>query len=292
MTYENPRIPEGINVSQTNPLADMATMLMAVTGILALGLTVLFFASGYLVKFLPFSAEEPIGKAFADEIFLAEHCHPDANRVEKRLQNLANRLSLAQNTPQGMPLKVQLLESDEINAVATFGGRIYIMQGLLEKLPHENALAMVLSHEIAHIAHRDPLVALGRGAIMWVALSFIPGLGDFGTAQVLSQITNLAALGFSRNQEEAADKAALETLRNYYGYTTGAEALFETLKEGQSERGPALFSTHPVTEGRINEILQHQNASARGPLVSIEPYRLGRSGSKSPSCEIMSYPST
>lgn len=292
MTYENPRIPEGINVSKTHPLTDMALMLMAVTGILALGLTVLFFASGYLVKFLPFSAEEPIGKAFADEIFIAEHCHPDANRVETRLQDLANKLALAQDTPPGMPLKVQLLETDEINAMATFGGRIYIMQGLLESLPHENALAMVLSHEIAHIAHRDPLVALGRAAIMWVALSFIPGLGDFGTAQVLSQITNLTALGFSRNQEEAADAAGLETLRIYYGYTTGAEALFETLMEGRSDGGPALFSTHPVTEGRINEILQHQNVTVRGPLVSIEPYRLSPSDSKSSSCEIMSNPST
>jgi len=292
MTYENPGIPEGINISKTHPLTDMALMLMAVTGVLVLGLTLLFFASGYLAKFLPFSAEEPIGKSFADEIFLAEHCHPDASRVERRLQDLANKLALAQGTPARMPLKIKLLESDEINAMATFGGRVYIMQGLLEKLPHENALAMVLSHEIAHIAHRDPLVALGRAAIMWVALSFIPGFGDFGTAQVLSQITSLTSLGFSRNQEEAADTAALATLKNYYGYTTGAEALFDALMESQGKEGPALFSTHPVTENRINQILQYQKISVRGPLTSIEPYRLIPSGSISPSCESISNPSS
>ena len=36
-------------------------------------------------------------------------------------------------------------------------------KGLVERLKSEQALAMVMAHEIAHIVNRDPITALGRG---------------------------------------------------------------------------------------------------------------------------------
>ena len=51
------------------------------------------------------------------------------------------------------------------NAYATAGGQLVFYRGLLEAMPHENALATVVAHEIAHVAHRDPrrLARRGRG---------------------------------------------------------------------------------------------------------------------------------
>lgn len=275
MSYENPKIPEGINVSDTNPLVDFFTMLAAVAGVLTITLSVLFFVSGYLVRFVPFSAEADIAALVETTVIDAKACHPDKERIEMHLQALANKLAIAQDTPADMPLKVHFLDTPDVNALATFGGNIYIMRGLLEQLPHENALSMVLAHEIAHIAHRDPIVATGRGAIMWLTLSLIPGLSDFGGQQILSSVTSLTALSFNRGQEETADAAALETLASYYGYTTGAEVLFEVLSSSNNEdsiKAPALFSTHPVTEDRINAIREYQAGSGHGRLLPIDRF--------------------
>ena len=59
--------------------------------------------------------------------------------------------------------------SDTVNAFATLGGHVVIYRGLLEKLPNENVVAMVVAHEIAHIKHRDPVAALGRGVAITLA---------------------------------------------------------------------------------------------------------------------------
>ena len=47
--YENPQIPEGINVSPTHPLKDFALLLGGVSALIVVAVLALSFAAGYLV---------------------------------------------------------------------------------------------------------------------------------------------------------------------------------------------------------------------------------------------------
>ena len=46
---------------------------------------------------------------------------------------------------------VVILDTDEINAMATPGGHIFVSRGLIDCTDSEDALAAVLAHEIAHV---------------------------------------------------------------------------------------------------------------------------------------------
>lgn len=57
MIYQNPKIPEGVNISEAHPLKDFFFMLMAVSGLAAFALVVLLVVAGWLVRFIPFDLE-------------------------------------------------------------------------------------------------------------------------------------------------------------------------------------------------------------------------------------------
>ncbi|ACD20886.1 hypothetical protein Bphyt_6587 [Paraburkholderia phytofirmans PsJN] len=51
-----------------------------------------------------------------------------------------------------------------VNALTLSGARMVIMRGLIERVGNADQLAGVMAHETGHIARRDPMVALFRGA--------------------------------------------------------------------------------------------------------------------------------
>ncbi len=126
-------------------------------------------------------------------------------------------------------------------------------EGLLARLPNENALAMVLAHEIAHIKLRHPIVAMGRGLTVSLALGSVFGLTDnAAVGQLVQWIGYSSTLSFSREQERDADDFATELLIEHYGHLNGAEDLFIAFDEdaqGSQEMGSAsvaeFLSTHP-----------------------------------------------
>jgi Zn-dependent protease with chaperone function len=88
---------------------------------------------------------------------------------------------------------------------------------LLKSVKSENALAMVLVHETAHIKNRDPITALAANAAFSLITAVI-----FGADKGFFEKSITSSL-FSREQEERADKDALLALQNYYGHTLAAE---------------------------------------------------------------------
>ena len=110
---------------------------------------------------------------------------------------------------------------------------------------------MVLAHEIAHARQRDPLLGTGRGMLIGLLISSLSGsggspasLGDLG-----SQLTlNL----YSREQEQTADRLALEAVFDVYGHVGGATSLFEVI-DTQEETAESLevLATHPKLTDRI-----------------------------------------
>ena len=76
------------------------------------------------------------------------------------------------------PLTVHLVQSDLANALAFPGGRIFVLNGLLDKVVSENGLSFVLAHELAHFKNRDHLRGMGRKILFTAVSALLSGAGS------------------------------------------------------------------------------------------------------------------
>lgn len=279
MKYENPSVPHEVNVSRENVLVEFLR-LIAGLGLCVLALSVaLYFAGGWLARLVPFSTEsswvgdQVMGMEVLDQ---ANPAYADSLRVQTYLQSLTARLADRMALPEGMQLHVHLAETDVPNAFATLGGHIVVTRGLYRRMPSENALAMVIAHEIGHIKARDPIAAVGGGASL--ALLTVAMGGD--VTELAPQIARLVQLGYSRHAETRADTEALLGLRATYGHAGGSAAVFEVLHDYRSNHFgvdvPSLLSTHPADAERVQHMSEAAQdwggAPALVPLeVMVEP---------------------
>ena len=260
MRYENPDLPEGINNSEESPLKDLFILICGVLFVVALAIAALSYSAQYLATEIPFSVEKDLARKFDFSIVLtAGQSESKKEETTKYLQALTDRLAKAEGLPDGMNITVHYVDSEVVNAYAHLGGHIVMFRGLMEKFDSENALATVLAHEIAHVKLRHPIMALGRGVVVAMALSALSGVGDFGLAEgAIANTSAFTALAFSRSQERDADEEALRVINKVYGHVGGAVDLFKILLKTRREMLPVdvpeFFTTHPDTEGRVNEV--------------------------------------
>lgn len=208
---------------------------------------VLSYGGSYVARQIPFAKEV---EWTAD---IASHLPVTNPEMEAYLQSLAERLTARHPMPPGMQLRVHYDESDTVNAYATLGGHVVIYRGLLDVIDSENALAMVLAHEIAHIVERHPIESLGRTAGVSLMLAVINTAVGGGGVDVLSTASLLTMLKFSRDQESKSDAIALEMVAGLYGHVAGADAFFRQAMGPASVSGfaPEFLQTHPVHAGRV-----------------------------------------
>lgn len=295
MVFQNPKIPEGINVSSEHPLKNFIYLLLGVSAALIAALLVLFYAIGFIAKWVPFEEEvrwaESIGESLnkssgkngrdaqngllealglptsdKSEDGFDEQYAVRAEKVGSYLQDLANKLAVAQELPDPIKITVHYIDQPVVNAFATIGGHVFIYQGLIDAVESENGLAMVVAHEIAHIKNRHPIVALSRGLGLGVILSLITGVGGDGLSTNLAgQVNLLTSLAFSRGQETESDIEAYNTLLKYYGHGLGATELFaELVNSGQETVLPEMLNSHPLSQKRIERLEKMGESSSAG----------------------------
>jgi len=252
--YENPEIPEGINTSNEHPLKELVWLLGGVVLVSIIVGVFLIFATNLSIALVPFSYEQEIAAPFIGEI---DH---EEGEISDYLQAMADDMSTWLDLPSDISIQVHYIDEETVNAFATLGGHIFIYRGLIQAMPSENALAMVVAHEIAHIKHRDPIASLGRGVVFMIVWSLVTGASgsDIG-GQALGQGGLLTLLSFSRGQERTADQDAIRAIEKRYGHIAGASALFEQLEKAQQDgidAVPQFFSSHPLNEDRSADIEQ------------------------------------
>lgn len=218
------------------------------------------------------------------------------------LYDLVERLAKRAELP--MP-RVCIIEADEPNAFAT--GRnpehaaVAVTTGIMRVLNYEE-LAGVLSHELAHVKHRDILIST-IAASMAGAISMIANIAQFAaifgssnsddeessnpiallaTAIIAPIAASVIQMAVSRSREYDADAEggnicgnplyladALEKIDYYARHgeipnATPATAHMFIINpfEGAGKKLANLFSTHPLTEDRIARL--HEQASRQG----------------------------
>ncbi|GHT91786.1 hypothetical protein AGMMS49545_08310 [Betaproteobacteria bacterium] len=252
-SYSNPEVPHEVNVSEKTPLRDFLRLSLGVCLVTVAVVVVVFFAARLFAPQIPFRYEAALNDVVAQKPAsdAAPTCQSES---EAALQTLADELARTMELPDEMSIRVHLRADSEPNAFASLGGNVMVNRGLLEHIQSENALAMVLAHEIAHIKHRDPIVSIGGGVAVAVLFSALIGNSDGGA--LVGWAIGLTQMSFSREQESAADEAALAALQKRYGYTNGADEFFTYITQEYPEisKIPAFLSTHPTPPERVKQI--------------------------------------
>lgn len=260
MKYENRQSPEGINVTPHHPVAHLLKLLFgAVVVIVAVVVLVNLFASK-LGRLVPFRYEQALMQHVTYD-FAGED---ESAQMQEYLNSLAQRLTPLLDVPEEIKINLHHNADGVFNAYATFGGNVVFYSGLLGQLPHENALAMVVAHEISHVIHRDPVAGLGGGLASMAALMALTGNTGAGTVgSLLSKTGMVTQMKFSRDMERAADRAALTAVRRLYGHVNGADELFKVLGQLSSDGADdeesvldAFMATHPLHQERIDAIAE------------------------------------
>ncbi len=249
---------EGINVSDTHPLAEAGILIVAVSAIFALIALLLIFLVDIVLLFVSAETEARLFASWVPEDLVT------VEENDARQEDLAALLErLAARWPDSpYTYRLEVSQSDAANAMAFPGGLIVVTSGLIDRAETENELAFVLGHELGHFRNRDHIRMLGRGVALGIVLGALIS-GD-GGANLGLTVADLTALGFSREQEADADEFGLSLVQEEYGHVGGSWRFFERLlDEGDApSRFLAYLNTHPATERRIEAIRDY--AKKRG----------------------------
>lgn len=266
MKLEN-RLPrEGINASHEHPLKEFAWLLGGSIAVLIALAAIIGWAAGWIAPRIPYAYEAKLVRKLD---LTKPPASTAARAAQTELQAIANRLVKRMDLPEGMAVRVGFSDDKTVNAFATVGGQTVFFRGLIGKLNSEDAVAMVMAHEIAHLKYRHPAQALGRGLGVGIVLSVVSAeLGQSAAGGVLSQAGVTTLMAFTREQERQADQEALRVIAAEYGHVGGAVDLFNTFLNLPAEMRIAnapqveFLRTHPLTVGRVEAV--HAWAQAHG----------------------------
>lgn len=189
-----------------------------------------------------------------EKIITSGQAYEMVQRVGKKVALAAGRLY--PNAVAGYQWKFALIrDNDMVNAWALPGGKCAVYTGLLPITENEDALAIVMAHEVAHVIARHGAErsshAMLSAVVAGVAMS---EMNETDRSIVLGAYGLGVALPFSRTQETEADKLGLYIAADA-GYDP-REAIPLWGRMGKAgKKAPAEFlSTHPTSSTRITNI--------------------------------------
>jgi len=150
--------------------------------------------------------------------------------VDKVLQTVINNLEVTNNIDLPRPVRARVMLTSPLETFSV-GNTIIVSRGLVDVLPDEASLAMVLSHELAHIV-------LGHNLGSKFA---------FNDRMLFTDESTYNNFGFRHNPEEetAADTKALDLLKNSpYAQKLDTAKLFLKELSARSPQLSALLTAH------------------------------------------------
>jgi beta-barrel assembly-enhancing protease len=219
-----------------------------------------------VVDKIPVEWEETLGNAILSTFPVENNPDPKVIALLTDILRLLKQ-SKAEETPYN--LKIHILSTEKINALALPGGNIIIFEGLLKIADSPEELAGVLAHEAQHIflkhSTRGILRNLASGLLMTLVLGDTNSIMEIAI-YIAGQLNNL---GFSRKMETEADIKGVEMMLDAKINPQGIFSIFkkimkEELKlEGNNKNTStskyfydifSYMSTHPSAKSRLNKL--------------------------------------
>ena len=186
---------------------------------------------------------------------------PDVERVRRIVRRLAPPYV------DSSGLRVYVIDNKDWNALAMGNGAIWVFRGILNEMS-DNALAIVIGHELAHYTHehsrRQMRKELGIQVATYAAMLAV-GAIDSNALQLATQLG--ASLGFSayrngygRDLEDQADRVGLRYAYEGGFDVSGAPDVWQRFLEkyGEGDRVTTFFFS------------DHSRASSRRQNLEVE----------------------
>ncbi len=186
--------------------------------------------------------------------------------IAKRLINSIPEVSDALAAEHGMQAShieasfqwaVTVLQSDQVNAFCLPGGKMAVYTGLLPVAKTDDAVAVVMGHEIAHALLRHGAQRMTRGKLEQLGQMAGAASGmDQSTLQtVMSAYGYGSALPYARSQETQADELGLMLAAAACFDPRESIALWQRMESASGGQSPSEFaSTHPSAGTRIKQL--------------------------------------
>lgn len=220
--------------------------------------------------------EEQLGLQAFQQVLSQERALDAADPTARQIEGIARRLvdransveaDLAAENSQPSPelartfeWNVAVLESEQANAFCLPGGKMAVYTGLVPITQNENAMAIVMGHEIAHALLRHGSQRMAQQKLVQMGqMAAGVALGNMDQQQ---QQMIMAALGagaqyglilpYGRNHETQADEVGLMLAAAACYDPHEAIPLWQRMSElGGGQRPPEFASTHPDPANRI-----------------------------------------
>lgn len=175
------------------------------------------------------------------------------------------------------PFNFYLMNNDNLNAFAFFGGNVVLHSALFRYVDNESQLAAVMSHEISHVTQRHLARAI-EDRQRSAPLTWIGTLGSMllfmanpqaGMAALVGTMagTQQRIISFTQQNEQEADRLGMGVLQRS-GFDPQAmpdflQKLLDQLR--YTTRPPEMLLTHPLPESRLSDA--RDRASQMRPVV-------------------------
>ena len=200
----------------------------------------------------PMAADAPISRQVRD---IAARLVAKVDVVETALA--AEHGLQPQGIARSFDWDVNVIESDQANAFCLPGGKMAVYTGLVPVAQNQDAMAVVMGHEIAH--------ALLRHGAQRMAQQKVAQIGQMGAAMsgmdAQSQQMVMAAMGYgmllpyARSHETQADEVGLLLAAAACFDPRQSVPLWERMGEASGGQSPPEFaSTHPNPGTRIQNL--------------------------------------
>ena len=217
--------------------------------------------------------EKALGLQAYAEILQQEQPVDPNSQIAQQVKGIAQRLIVkipevsdalagehglqASHIEKSFDWQVTVLQSEQANAFCLPGGKMAVYSGLVPVAQNQDAMAIVMGHEIAHALLRHGAQRMTRGKLeqLGQVAGAMSGM-DASTMQgVMSAYGYGSALPYARSQESQADELGLMLAAAACFNPQESIPLWERMDQMSGGSNPPEFSsTHPSAGTRIQNL--------------------------------------
>ncbi len=222
-----------------------------------------------LTPLVPLAVEKRIGEAVdrqARTIFGGQNCtQPEGKAAFDKMMTKLKDAGGFDAT-----LDAHVLSSSIPNAYALPGGKVYLLDGLLQRARNVDEVAGVMAHELGHAQNRDGL----RKIIQTGGSSFLIGLlfGDVtGGGAMLFAARSIVDASYSREAETRADSF---TIKAMHGLGRSPRPMGEFLvRVTGGGRLATVVDSHPLSADRLERMTREDRAGNGTPILTEQEWQ-------------------
>ncbi|WP_159566962.1 tetratricopeptide repeat protein [Budvicia diplopodorum] len=182
------------------------------------------------------------------------------------------------------PFHFYLIQNDDINAFAFFGGNVVLHSSLFRETDNESQLASVMAHEISHVTQRHlarameeqqrnaPLTWVGAlGSILLAMANPQAGMAALSTTLAGTQ---QGMISFTQSNEQEADRIGIKVLQRAGFDPMGMPDFMQKLadKYRYASKPPEILLTHPLPDSRMSDTRSRASQMGHKNVPSSQDY--------------------